>query len=145
MRIRPDSMKDLKKHVPGPGQYNVREDKDMQKPSYRFGKDQKIKDPNFTYMKNPGPGNYEFVEDLKTSTAPKFSFGKEMRGDDKRPNTPGPGQYNYKNSIGETGPKISMSFVRPMTATGSKDKLSVPGVGQYTLNMNTHTKAPQFK
>ena len=132
-------------NVPGPGQYTVRIDKDMEKPSYRFGKDKKCQNPNFTNLKNPGPGNYSLREDLADSTAPKFSFGKELRADEssRRPKTPGPGQYSYNNSIGTTGPKISMSFVKPDMNLATKK--TVPGVGQYNLHLLNQTKAPEYK
>lgn len=89
----------------------------------------------------PGPGNYNFSDEIGTN-APKFSFGKDERGDCKRPMTPGPGHYIHKSTVGTTGPKFSMLGNRPQSSSSLRD---VPGPGQYNINLNNKTKAPSFK
>jgi len=142
MRIRPQSASALMKN-PGPGTYNLRKvDSDLLKPnSIRFGTEKKHKDVNFTYMKNPGPGNYDHDKNKVIASAPKFSFGKEDRGDNKRPKTPGPGQYEAKKIMGNDGPKIGMSFYRPLSSVSNKS----PGPGEYQPKLNYLTKAPEYK
>ena len=87
----------------------------------------------------PGPGNYK-INDITGKEGAKFSFGKEDRGTNARPMTPGPGTYRHKLYTGSEGPKITMSGNRPSTANSS-----VPGVGQYQLNLNDKKKSPSFK
>jgi len=86
----------------------------------------------------PGPGNYD-LKDETSSRAPKFSFGKELRGKSERPKTPGPGTYQFKTCIGNEGPKISISTRRP----GSAANLT-PGPGQYQTNLNDKPKSPSY-
>ncbi len=88
----------------------------------------------------PGPGNYKISEDTGQG-APKFSFGKEERGQNKRPMTPGPGQYQYKEYVGKDGPKITMSS-RPQT---SLVKSSDPGPGQYNSTLVSRPTTPSYK
>ena len=76
----------------------------------------------------PGPGNYEFQADILYEKHPKFSFGKELRGDSKKYKTPGPGQYEYKRFIGSEGPRITMSA---KFSSSIGERKNVPGPGQY--------------
>ena len=52
--------------TPGPGNYNIRNEKELQVPSYKFGHDKKrgLEYDNARYV--PGPGNYEY-DDRKYS------------------------------------------------------------------------------
>lgn len=145
MRIRPGSASALMNN-PGPGAYNLRKvDSDLLKThSYKFGSEQKHKDPTFTYLKNPGPGNYDFDRSKVTNAAPKFSFGKENRGTESelRPKTPGPGTYEAKPIMGKDGPKLSMSFYRPIS---SVPNINNPGPGAYQPNLRNKHKSPEYK
>jgi hypothetical protein len=127
--------------TPGPGNYEVRSEKSLQVPTYKFGREIKCQIENTTARQTPGPGNYETRKNLGDN-APKISFGKEMRGDRGRPMTPGPGQYDIKKLIGNDGPKIHISSVRPDTATTQK---WVPGPGQYDANLSNRPKTPSYK
>ena len=91
-----------------------------------------------------GPGNYECKADAINKTQPKFSFGKEVRGDNRRPMTPGPGQYQYKEFLGKEAPKITMSMKLPKEGDDSR---YVPGPGQYnSTNSNYYRpKSPSYK
>lgn len=142
MRIRPNSAASLMNN-PGPGAYNLRKiDSDLLKThSYKFGTETKHKEPNFTYIKSPGPGNYDYDRAKVTSAAPKFSFGKELRGDNSRARTPGPGQYEAKKIMGNDGPKIGMSFHRPLSQMGNKN----PGPGTYQPNLTNKNKSPEYR
>jgi hypothetical protein len=142
MRIRPQSASPQMNN-PGPGTYSLRKnDSDFLKThSAKFGTDGKCKDPTHTYIKNPGPGNYEFDREKINQTAPKFSFGKEERGNNNRPKTPGPGTYQPKAKMGNEGSKISMSFNRPLTGVKNEN----PGPGTYQMNLKDKNKAPEYK
>lgn len=132
---------------PGPGQYQIRTNKDLQTSTYVFGKEKKIKEEEGTFKYTPGPGNYNIEEMNGTQcAAPKFSFGKEDRqksASQMRPKTPGPGQYNTNSLLGNNAPKISMSFVRPEIGMGTNKY--TPGPGQYSLTSSNMNKAPQYK
>lgn len=91
---------------------------------------------------NPGVGNYD-LRDNAGKEAVKYSFGKEMRSQSARPKTPGPGSYQAKNFIGNDGPKITISSVRPLTSMGSTGNLA-PGPGAYNSNLNDRLKAPSY-
>lgn len=129
--------------TPGPADYNVRND-NLNVPSYKFGNDEKrgLEYGNARYV--PGPGNYEYNADALHEKYPKYSFGKEKRGDLLPNKTPGPGQYEYKNFIGKEAPKITMS-----AKYGSRqgDSRYVPGPGQYDqTNTNKYRpKTPAYR
>ena len=133
--------------TPGPANYNVRTDKSLVVPSYKFGT-QKKDGLNLAASRYvPGPGNYEYNADAINVKNPKFSFGKEIRGNDRRPMTPGPGQYSYKQFVGKEGPKITMSAKLGFDPR-NYDNRFVPGPGMYnnsqSYNFN-HRKAPAYR
>lgn len=148
MRPKTGECKDRTK-VPGPGQYTIRTEKDMNKPSYKFSKDKKLKGEQSTALLSPGPGNYQIDNNDPTQQiAPKFSFGKEDRSNNPqnssmvRAKTPGPGQYQIAGELGSNAPKISISFVKPSMSVNSH----TPGPGQYSSSKDpTMHKAPQIK
>ena len=131
--------------TPGPGNYNLRSEKIIV-PSYKFGHEKKmgLEYANSRYV--PGPGNYEYTADILHEKHPKFSFGKESRGDSKKYKTPGPGQYEYKKFVGSEGPKITMS-AKFGSAYNIGDRKYVPGPGQYnsTNTNNYRTKYPAYR
>ena len=92
-----------------PVNYNLRNDKQLEVHSYKFGNDKKrgLEYYNGTYV--PGLENYEYNEDILHEKHPKYSFGKEKRGDSKAYKTQRPGQYEDKRFIGKEGPKITMN------------------------------------
>ena len=106
----------------------------------RFGTDKrdKVENPDFKLI--PGPGNYSIGEDAGKG-APKFSFGKELRGDERRPMTPGPGTYQYKTYVGKDAPKITIS-ARPQT---SLSRTMDPGPGQYNSTILHRPKSPSYR
>ena len=65
-----------------------------------------------------------------------------MRSKSARPNTPGPGTYQQKNFIGNDGPKISISSVRPLTSMGNS--ANIPGPGAYSTNLNDKISSPKY-
>lgn len=138
--------------TPGPGNYNIRVDKDLMVPSYKFGSEKK----NSFYKNNdnPGPGNYGHESEILRRSMPKFSFGHEERSCSSnkkytnRAGTPGPGAYEYKSFICKEAPKISMSKKTGGGEFGSANRSTVfPGPGQYnTTNSDAvRTKAPSYK
>jgi hypothetical protein len=137
-------LKEKSEITPGPGNYNIRDEKSMVVPSYIFGRE-KRDGSNSTKSKNhPGPGNYDDKSLIKSRTMPKFTFGRENRSQEKNSKTPGPGQYNYKEYIGKEAPKITMS----MKYKRDKNEYSrSPGPATYN-NTNYEfyrTKLPSYK
>lgn len=135
------SQKDI---TPGPGNYDIRTDKSLQVPCYKFGTEKKD-GLDLTQAKNvPGPGNYEYNAEAVNKSQPKFSFGKELRGDNRKNETPGPGQYQCRQYVGKEGPMISMSQKFGEVQNESK---YVPGPGQYNnSNVNYYRpKSPSYK
>ena len=128
-------------HNPGPGNYEVRTDKSLLVPSYKFGNERKCLPENTTNKHTPGPGNYEVRKNLGDD-APKLSMGKEKRDNERRPMTPGPGQYQIKQMVGNEGPKIHISSVRPQTSSHSR---FVPGPGQYDTTLSNRPKSPSYR
>lgn len=125
--------------TPGPGNYEIRSDKSMEIPSYKFGKESRDKSIPKEAIQKPGPGMYSTSEPLGKS-AQMFSFGKELRADRGRPMTPGPGQYQAKVYVGKEAPKITMSS-RPQTSKIQR----IPGPGQYDSHMNNKLNPPSFR
>jgi hypothetical protein len=68
-------------------------------PSWKIGTSQR--DDDLKRVKRdgyPGPGMYEYYDKTKVK-APNYRFGTEKRGDTKRSDTPGPGQYHIPCSF----------------------------------------------
>lgn len=111
--------------------------------NFRFGTESRGDMSNPSSRQVPGPGNYHTAEELGKN-APKFSFGKDERGDESSsPYSPGPGQYQHKTHVGNSGPKFTMGGNRPLSASHSHKH--VPGVGQYNVHMNDRAKSPSYK
>ena len=100
-----DNTKDMS---PGPGNYNIRTEKDLTVPSSIFGREKKLDSGDTN--KSPGPAKYS--GDINTTNVrhPKYSFGKEKRVTDKINDNPGPGNYKHKECTGKEGKKISMEL-----------------------------------
>ena len=85
---------------PGPGQYNDTFDITKTKnPSWKIGTS--VRDDGLKRIKReglPGPGMYEFY-DITKNKAPIYGFGTEKRGERKKNDTPGPGQYRIPCSF----------------------------------------------
>ena len=115
---------------PGPGNYNIRTEKDLSVPSSKFGHEKRI-GLSGKNKGTPGPGNYN-LNNLDNSTNvmhPKYSFGIEKRITDHNNNNPGPGSYLHKEYIGKEGSKHSMGL-----RLKSKSMDHIPGPGQYESN-----------
>ena len=142
MRSKPNSKGT--ESMPGPGNYNLRTDKQLVVPSYKFGTEKKDGLNLASGKFAPGPGNYEYNADVLHQKYPKFSFGKETRGQDLRPKTPGPGSYEYKRFLGKEAPKITMSAKYGGMNYGEK---SNPGPGAYNeVNpSNYRNKMPSYR
>lgn len=157
--------------TPGPGTYNIRTNKSIEVPTYKFGTEKKCPDyatscappklydtttnfgdnaPKFSFGKDPKgtskrpltPGpKYEVTKNFG-SEAPKFSFGKEERGTSSRATTPGPGKYKIRKSFGKDAKKITIS---PYGRDQYKFN-SFPGPGCYDPNSDKVKKRyPTYK
>ena len=106
--------------VPGPGQYNPKEDGGKTVvPAYAIGKAKRMSSKDFGV---PGPGAYD---SSPGSTGPKWKVGTQPRLNVSLENIPGPGAYDCSSEM--SMPAYSMTARRPATS-GS----SVPGPGTYS-------------
>ena len=116
-----------KEITPGPGNYDLRKEKDLLVPSSIFGHEKKFESDNKN--KSPGPGRYSGDINTTNLQHPKYSFGKEKRVTDKINENPGPGNYMHKEYVGREGRKISIGL-----KFKSKSTENIPGPGQYTTD-----------
>lgn len=116
---------------PGPGNYNIRTEKDLSVPSSIFGHEKRIDTDIKNNSGSPGPGKYN-INNLENTTNvkhPQYSFGREKRITDNINDNPGPGSYKYKEYVGKEGKKPSMGL-----KFKSKSMVHLPGPGQYQTN-----------
>ena len=122
--------KDNKKFdtTPGPGNYNLRKEKEITSPSYLFGKEKR--ENNIVKIKKyvPGPGTYEQNKQYVLIRNPKYTFGLKLKGKNYNTLAPGPGAYNFRQLIGQEGTKITMG--KKLNYDAINDK-STPGPGAY--------------
>lgn len=106
-----DTRKELSnapKYTPAPGFYDVPQygskSGNKNSPKFSIGKEERKDDAKLKdhVTKTPGVGSYELRTD-PTKDGPKYSVGKELRKDisDNKFQTPAPGAYEFKNTIGE--------------------------------------------
>ena len=114
--------------TPGPGNYNLRKEKDLIKPSYLFGKQRREDEIVKRKKLIPGPGKYEYTKDHILLNNPKYSFGLTKKSRNYSSISPGPGAYNYKEFIGKEGPKKSMGIKYNYRKF---DGVDTPGPGHY--------------
>ena len=88
---------------PGPGAYNSNLSYKIKSPSYGFGSSQR-KNNNKEAEIIPGVGSYNPTERPKS---PTWSIGKSTRGIKISVEVPGPGNYEYPNTVGK-GPKVNI-------------------------------------
>ena len=116
-----DKPKDIS---PGPGNYNLRTEKDLVVPSSIFGHEKKSVFDEST--RSPGPANYKIDLTSTNIQHPIYSFAKDKKITNDNNGIPGPGSYKYKEYIGKEGKKISIGL-----KTKSKSMECIPGPGQY--------------
>ena len=128
--------------TPGPGNYEIRKDKDLKVPSSIFGHEKKFFSSKEAIL-TPGPGQYGGNIDTTNIHHPKYSFGKEKRVTDKINENPGPGAYKHLIYTGKEGSKISMGLKYKSRSTTD----FLPGPGQYSsYNYNmVSKKLPDIK
>ena len=134
--------------TPGPGNYDIRKDKELIIPSYLFGKEKRVDEIVKRRKMIPGPGKYEYDADPIYNHFPIYSFGTQKKGINDDNFTPGPGSYNYKEFIGKEAPKKTIGIKYSLSA---KDILT-PGPGHYDqsnpnnyLHRTTYTKLSKAK
>ena len=120
--------------TPAVGSYELRNDKSLQVPTFRFDKELRTNgNINTGALKFPGPGTYNINAFGMSTTSPKYSFSKSQRIDIKRPMTPGPGAYSHRSYIGKEGPHLS--FGRDKNAHYEPNKNTNPEPGRYFKNI----------
>ena len=88
-------------------------------------------------LKTPTVGKY--TENIIQKPKGGFHFGKEEKLKQKRPKTPGPGQYDTKNDIfGQCTPKFSMG--KKLNNMNIYMKKKIPGPGTYNLTESNYEK-----
>lgn len=88
-------------------------------------------------LKTPTVGKY--TKNILQKPKGGFHFGKEEKLKQKRPKTPGPGQYNAKNDIfGKCTPKFSMG--KKLNNMNIYMKKKIPGPGTYNLTESNYEK-----
>ena len=130
--------------TPGPGNYNLRKEKDLIIPSYLFGR-QKREDELVKSKKIiPGPGKYEYTKDHILLRHPKYSFGTTKKSRNYSSISPGPGAYSHKEFMGKDGPKKTIGIKYNYRQF---DGINTPGPGHYKeSNMDNYlNKAPIMK
>ena len=127
--------------TPGPGNYEIRKEKDLKVPSSIFGHEKKFFGSKEGLL-GPGPGQYNGDIDTTNIHHPKYSFGREKRVTDKINENPGPGTYKHLEYTGKEGKKISIAL-----KYRSKSTERLPGPGQYaSYNYNmVSKKLPDIK
>ena len=130
--------------TPGPGNYNLRKEKDLVTPSYLFGKEKR--EDEFVKSKKiiPGPGKYEYTKDHILRHHPKYSFGHMKKTRSFSSITPGPGAYRFKEFMGKEGPKKTIGIKYNYRQF---DGIDTPGPGHYNeaKTDNYLPKAPIMK
>ena len=139
-RHHPNNPEKLISH--GPAEYNIRNDTSLKVPSFKFGTESRDQAIPKDLINKPGPGIYNVGR--ATNSAPKFSFGSEVRGASRGlgTETPGPAEYRALSFIGKVGPMFTMSArnKRP-----ESKKYFIPGPGLYTIHTKNKPSTPSFR
>lgn len=101
---------------PSVGSYELRKDKDLVTPCYKF--DQEKRDDislNHKQFSFPAPNKYTIEQDRTSTRTPQWSFSKSERFPRRVPrnkniirlNVPGPGRYEAKSYTGHEGPRYT--------------------------------------
>ena len=153
IRCRYKKRKSKRDKVPGVGEYELRKEKSLEVPSYKFDQEQRVnQNMNMDALKNPGPGHYDIQANISTK-GPSFSFGKATRPISKlstktsitnkeRSITPGPGQYNHKQYIGKEG--ISLSFYKEKYSHFEPNNNPAPGQYLKSIQYSASTASYSF-
>jgi len=107
--------------------------------SFRCRKEEKIPE------QQPGPGHYQdaISETSRFATGPKHVFGTGQRTNlSGKSATPGPGMYQHKGYVGESGSKFSCT---PRRERPEKDVSTKPGPGAHDVPSSVGAHAPSAK
>ena len=128
--------------TPGPGNYNVRTEKDMVMPSYLFGKEKRENETVKNKLYVPGPGTYSQNKESVLIRNPKYTFGSKLKGKNYHTLAPGPGAYDFKPLIGKEGTKITIGLKLNKTIDQEKN---TPGPGAYRESkINFYKEKPPY-
>jgi hypothetical protein len=114
--------------TPGPGNYNLRKEKDLVIPSYLFGKEKREDETVKNKKSVPGPGKYEYTKDHILLRNPNYSFGHMKKIRSYNTISPGPGAYRFKEFMGKDGLKKTMGIKYNYRQF---DGVNTPGPGHY--------------
>ncbi len=120
--------------TPGPSSYEPKINNiKISTSSYSFTKQKKESNLLQSILKNtnPGPGQYEFTDKLKSNDG--FTFTKEKISDISLPN-PGPADYNVGQAFTKTrgaSPSCIIQTTKRDTSFRNKGSDNVPGPGKY--------------
>ena len=128
--------------TPGPGNYEVRTEKDLVMPSYVFGKEKRGNQTVENKKYIPGPGSYNQSKEFVLIRNPKYTFGAKLKGRNHHTFAPGPGAYNFKSLMGQEGTKITMGLKLNNTIDQGNN---TPGPGAYRESIiNFYKKKPPY-
>lgn len=85
------------RYIPGPGAYNPTVDLTKSKNS-AIGIGTSNRYDFHPTKANPGPGQYDTRGRIG---GPKYGFGSEVRGNERKSEVPGPGQYKLPHTVGD--------------------------------------------
>jgi len=122
--------------VPGPGNYDVIDDKGSKAPKFSFGKELRTKSDR---PKTPGPGTYQFRTCIGNE-GPKITISswRPLSSVASAANfTPGPGQYDSNLNDKTKSPSYRIGSSK----RDNKNRNDFPGPGSYsTLNRSTSNR-----
>jgi len=111
------------------------------KTSFRFGHEKRNDLRSKSCIGFPGPGQYQHKLHFGKE-GPRISVGKEKRGKDSRPKTPGPGHYEFSSVNKEKAPIYTISKVRPKTGMPNN---KTPGPGTYNSGLSHRPSTPSYR
>ena len=119
--------KKIKQNNPGPGTYTFNNGNLPEGPKYTMSA--LYKEPK--KENKPGPGTYNSINFADKGNEPKYTIGKEQRGDDlkriKKEGFPGPGYYNIKDV------KLCNEISFPKSTKNKNKGKGFPGPGYYRI------------
>lgn len=143
---------------PSVGDYELRKDKDLVKPCYKFDQEKRedisLNPKAFGF---PGPNKYTIKLDKTSTSTPKWSFSKSIRFPYQMPvnkhivrlNVPGPGRYRTSEYTGREGPRFTFKkdkFNHSDAADESMQKTTInyPSPVSYHPDITYRRDSPEY-
>jgi hypothetical protein len=124
-----------KMNTPGPGQYETPLKLKKNSPAYRQGTEKRTSSQVNTI--SPPPNAYNPTTQFTSKASAKWGFGTEKRKNTASNLSPGPGNYE----LGSSAFSNKFKFHMGQKLDDNKDKMQVPGAGQYDPDYKAVTKS----